>query len=615
MANLANQLGKRFTDLLSSLSALGFDKNQIGHDYILDRETAALIAEEFGYSTEAQSQEILDEKYDVLPEKPDPSSLKPRAPIVTIMGHVDHGKTTILDFLRKLSVVAQEFGGITQHIGAFSVTTPLSKKQATFLDTPGHAAFLKMRQRGADVTDIVVLVVAADDLVKPQTIEAIKHCQKSQAHVIVAINKCDKPEANPQKVLGDLAAHGIYTESYGGDVQAVEVSGKTGLGMDRLEEAVVALAEILDLKASFKGQVQGHVIESQVKKGAGNVATVLILNGTLKTGAFLVAGSSWCKVRALKNEFGKIVKNAPPATPVEVYGWKELPEAGDTVLQVESESKAKLVVEYRVEKNKVQSQLEALDSINKSRVSQKQQAEKDARLRELLKHGLSADDLKKEEDLMSEVQEEVIEVPFIVKADVSGSCEAIKESIANIGNDEVKSAIIYDEVGSPTESDLDRAEAAGAHIVCFNVKVPKDIAFQATRRGVEIQEYTVIYYLIEDVIKTLSSKLKPKIETKITGEGEIRTVFSITNPKTKKKFKIAGTRVSNGVLERSNKVLVKRGDLIVFKGVMNGIKTGKEDASVVRKGSECGVHFKNWEDFEEGDVIEAYEEIEIPRYL
>ncbi|GMM37283.1 translation initiation factor 2 [Saccharomycopsis crataegensis] len=622
VANLANQLGVRYNQLSKSLATLGFDDDQLGHDYILDHETAALVAEEFGFTIINDSIEKMDEKYDVQPAPPceDLAKLKPRPPIVTIMGHVDHGKTTILDFLRKSSIVKGEFGGITQHIGAFSVTTPVSKKNITFLDTPGHAAFLKMRERGASVTDIVILVIAADDSVKPQTIEAIKHCQKSNANVVLAINKCDKPDAKPDKVLQDLTQHGIFAENYGGDIQAVRVSGLSGLNMDKLEEEVVALAEVLDLKAEFNGvPVEGHVIESQVKKGAGNVATVLVTRGSLKNGSIVVAGQTWGRVKSLKNEFNKTVKVATPSMPVEVYGWKQLPEAGDLVIEVPTEAKAKSVIDYRIERSRIQQQLKELDNINKQRILQKQESEREEKMKELLKFGLSPEDLRKKEIELFGDKEDVsdgpIQVPFIVKADVSGSSEAIQESISQIGNEEVMPEVLYEEVGSPTDSDLDRAESAGASVICFNVKVPKDVALKAQNRNIPIYEFTVIYHLIEEVTSILSSKLKPIIETNILGEAEVKAVFSITNPKNKKQFKIAGSKITSGTIERKNSVVVKRDGLVVFKGSLNAIKSGKDDASSMRKGSECGIHFKNWEDFQEGDTIEAYEEVEVPRYL
>lgn len=627
VANLANQLNIRYTSLVKALKDLGFDDSQVGHDYILDNETASLVAEEFNYRvTNSQSQS--DAKYDVFKSPPclDPKRLKPRPPIVTIMGHVDHGKTTILDHLRKSSIVKGEFGGITQHIGAFSVKTPVSQKLITFLDTPGHAAFLKMRERGANVTDIVVLVVAADDSVKPQTIEAIKHCQKYNTNVIIAINKCDKPDAQPKLVLNDLAANGIYTEEYGGDIQVVQVSGLTGLNMDKLEEEIITLAEVLDLKAEFSpaggAGVEGHVIESQVKKGAGNVATVLVTRGTLKNGSILVAGQTWCKVKSLKNEFDQPVKLATPATPVEVYGWKELPESGDLVLEVKKEAKAKSVCEYRIQRAKDEQKFNDLENINKSRMQQKQQLEREEKLKELLKYGLSKEDLKQKElELFGSPEDEASadgktkEVPFIIKADVSGSAEAIVESIGGIGNEEVKPVILYEEVNAPNESDIDRAEAAGATIVCFNVNVSKDVLSNAEKRGVKIVQFTVIYHLIEEVSDILSSYLKPITETTVLGQVDIKAIFTITNPKTKKKFKIAGSKVASGVILRNSKAIVKRNELVVFKGELNGIKQGKEDVEEVRKGSECGVQFKNWEDFQENDVVEVYEEKEVPRHL
>lgn len=618
-ANLANQLNIRYNSLSKVLKNLGFEDNQLASDYILDNETAGLVAQEFGYSVISSENEN-DLKHDIQAAEvtTDSKKLKPRPPIVTIMGHVDHGKTTILDYLRKSSITKSEFGGITQHIGAFSVKTPITNKVITFLDTPGHAAFLKMRERGANVTDIVILVVAADDSVKPQTIEAIKHCQKHGVDVIVAINKCDKPNGEPKKVLNDLSAHGIFTEEFGGDIQVVRVSGLTGMNMDKLEEEVVALSEILDLKAEEKNVlVEGHVIESQVKKGVGAAATVLVTRGTLKNGCVIVAGKTWAKVKALKNEHNEVVKAVKPGNPIEVYGWKDLPEAGDLVLEVKKEAKAKSVVAYRIEKHKNNKQKEELDDMNRSRQEQRKQLEKNEKLKELFKYGLSKEDLKARELELEETPEaeKAKVIPFIVKADVSGSNEAILGSITSIGNEEVMPLVIYSEVGPPNETDLDRAETAGATIICFNVAVPKEVASSAEKKGVKILNFTVIYHLVEEVTLILSSYLKPLVETKITGGVEIKEVFTITNPKTKSKFKIAGCKVQSGEVERNCKVMVKRKDLIVFKGLLEGIKQGKEDVQSARKGTECGINFKDWEEFQPGDFLEVYEEKEIERYL
>lgn len=621
VANLANKLNIRYTQLSKTLIDLGFDRTQIASDYLLDKETAALIAQEFGFEIIIKNN---DEKESKPISKVNEKNLKPRPPVVAIMGHVDHGKTTILDHLRKSSIVKSEHGGITQHIGAFSVTTPISKKQITFLDTPGHSAFLKMRERGANITDIVILVVAADDSVKPQTLEAIKHCDKYRSNVIVAINKCDKPDANPSKVLNDLSANGIYTEQYGGDIQAVEVSGLTGLNMDKLEEEIITLAEVLELKAEKTGvPVKGHIIESQVKKGAGNSASVLVTQGTLKVGSILVAGSTWGKVKSMKNEFQKNVKNVAPGFPVEVFGWKELPNAGDSVLEVKKESSAKQFVAERNMKIQEEKSLNELEDLNKSRIQQKLQLEKQEKLKELLKYGLSVEDLKKKElELEDQYSEEttnengIREIPFIVKSDVSGSAEAVVESVSNIGNDEIKPTILYSEVGSPTESDLERAKITkDATIICFNVPVSKDILLKAEKNGVKVLNFNIIYNLIEEVTNILSSHLKPLTEKTVLGTANIKQVFEITNPKNKRKFKIAGSRVINGTVTRNSKVLVMRNNLVIYKGTVDGIKQAKDEAESVRKGSECGIQFDNWEDFEAGDVIETYEEKEVPRHL
>ncbi|ODV96560.1 hypothetical protein PACTADRAFT_48394 [Pachysolen tannophilus NRRL Y-2460] len=618
VANLANILKIRMDSLLQKLEELGF--NKITYNYILDNETASLIADEYGFEIVVND----DLGADLFPSEQtkDVSLLKPRAPIVTIMGHVDHGKTTILDFLRKSSIVSKEHGGITQHIGAFSVIVPNSGKKITFLDTPGHAAFLKMRERGANITDIVVLVVAADDSVMPQTKEAIKHAKKAGVQIVVAINKCDKPNANPQKVIADLAANGIDVEDYGGEIQTVKVSGKTGLGMEELEEAIVTLADIQELKAQVsKVPVEGWIIESEVKKGLGNVATFLVTKGTLKPGSILVAGKTWCKVKSMKDEFGVTVKSAAPSTPIEVIGWKELPEAGDQAIEAKDELFAKKVVNNRITRDEKIKEAKDIETINQRRLEEQEAQARKEKLQELNKLGLSLEDIK-DKNLLDNEQLQEFEslkpktkiVPYIVKSDVSGSSEAIVESISNLGNEEVKSSVLYSEVGFPTESDIDRAETSGATIICFNLKVPKEISNKASRKNVIIKEHTVIYHLIEDVVEQLTSFLPPKIEIKVLATTEIRATFNITD-KNKKVFKIAGCRVQDGVLKRNSKIRVMRNKSPIYVGQLDSLKHEKDEVIEVKKGTECGLSFGKWQDFQEGDIIESYQEVEIKRYL
>lgn len=612
VTNLANILKVRTEDLLFKLKELGFDN--MTYNFILDNETASLIADDYGFEVNINDDLALE----IFPDPvSDPKLLKPRAPIVTIMGHVDHGKTTILDFLRKSSIVDKEFGGITQHIGAFSVMTPKSKKRITFLDTPGHAAFLKMRERGANITDIVVLVVAADDSVMPQTKEAIRHAKNAGVQIIVAINKCDKPQLNPDKVVSDLALNGIDVEDYGGEVQTVRVSGKTGLGMENLEEAIVTLAEIQDLKTEDKKvRLEGWVIESEVKKGMGNVATFLVTRGTLKTGSILVAGTTWCKVRSMKDEFGKNVKTAGPSTPVEITGWKELPEAGDNAIEALTEALAKKVVANRITRNDQIETSKNVEKLNELRLKELEIARRNEKLEELNKLGLSVLDVKDSEEyleLHQETEKELIEVSYIVKADVSGSAELIMESISGLGNDEVKSNVLFQEVGPPTESDVDRAAAAGATILCFNVKIPKEVGNEAAKTGVKLREYTVIYHLIEDVIEELTLKLPSIYDLKVRAKVSIKQAFEISVKRNK--VKVAGCRVEDGVLKKNSKVRVIRDGEEIWRGEIESLKREKEEVEEIKKGGDCGVSFKDWQDFNVDDVVEVYEEEKVKRYL
>lgn len=590
---------------------MGFE--DLTHNFILDHETAGLIADEYGFEVQfSEEREGEDLKPMAVPE--DTSNWSTRPPIVTIMGHVDHGKTTILDYLRKSSIVDQEHGGITQHIGAFSVKTPVSKKQITFLDTPGHAAFLKMRQRGADMTDIVILVVAADDSVMPQTKEAIKHIKQSGVPCIVAVNKCDKENANAERVIADLANNDIDVEDYGGETQTVRVSGLTGLNMDKLEESIITLSEVLDLKAPSdkKAPVEGWIIESQTKKGMGPLATVLVRQGNLKKGDVLVSGKTYCKVKAMKDEHGKPVKVATPAMPVEIWGWKEVPEAGDQCLQAKDESLAKKVVDTRKLRNERSKQVQDIEVINKLRVDAKKEVEERERLEELRKYGLEETDVnsaEKQED--KPVQKNV---NYMVRADVSGSVEAIVESIQDIGNDEVKLTILAKGAGAPTESDLERAKISGATVLCFNMKLPKDIENKAAKLGVPLKCHNVIYHLIEEVTEELSKQLTPTIELKVRAEAEIKEIFEIKG-KRKSTFKIAGCKVTSGTIERNSPIRIMRDEKEVYRGRFETMRHLKDSVQEVKKGKDCGLSFENWTDFKPGDVIQAYDEHEIPRYL
>lgn len=548
VTNLADALSVRPAEFLESLRELGFE--EATYDHILDSETAGLIAAEYNFEP---IMETADEDLVAQPPPEDMSILPPRPPVVTIMGHVDHGKTTLLDWLRKASVAASEHGGITQHIGAFSVTMP-SGKQITFLDTPGHAAFLEMRKQGADVTDIVILVVAADDSVKPQTIEAIKHAKQANVPIIVAINKIDKEETNIERVKQDLARYNVSVEDYGGDVQAVCVSGKTGQGMLELEEAAVTLSELLDLRADPEGNVEGWVIESTMKPG-GKVATVLVKRGTLRPGDIIVAGTAWARVRKLKNEAGMDIEEAPPGTPVEIDGWRGQPSAGLEVLQAPNEQKAKDVVELRREREEIKQLTGDMDAINEARREKRQQ------------------DLIKQKGEPSETLADASTsgpkaIPFIVKADVSGSIEAIINSISGIGNNELYASVLRSGVGQISESDIDHAEAANACIVTFNQVVDPDLSRMAQMKGVKILDHRIIYELMDDVKAQVSEHLPPNIVQRVSGEAQIGQIFEITI-KGRKKTLIAGCKVKNGVISRNHKVRVLRGSKkeIVYDGM------------------------------------------------
>lgn len=556
ISNLAVALKVRFEDFVEILEELGYEETN--HDYILNAEDAGLIAMEFNYEA------IIDrsESEDLKAREPaeDPSSLPPRPPVVTIMGHVDHGKTTLLDWLRKSSVAATEHGGITQHIGAFSVPMP-SGKTITFLDTPGHAAFLSMRQRGANVTDIVILVVAADDSVKPQTIEAINHAKAARVPIIVAINKIDKPEINIDRVKQDLARRGVEIEDYGGDTQVVCVSGKTGQGMAELEEAALTLSEILDMRAERDGPAEGWVLEASIKS-MGKVATVLVRRGTMRPGDFIVAGNTWARIRCLRNEAGLEIQEAGPGLPVEIDGWREQPVAGDEVLQAFDEAKAKSVVDYRLEKIERDKMAEDMEAVNLMR-----KAEQEKRVKE--KRAVHSAD-KHDEGVAPIPHKETSSgakvIHFIVKGDVSGSVEAVLESISQVGNKEVEPRVLRAGVGQLSEFDVEHAAAAKGHLVNFNTPVDPHIARLADQSKVRILDHNIIYRLVDDVKAELSKHLPPLVTQRVTGEAEIAQIFSI-NIKKRQQQNIAGCKVRNGTISKSAKVRVLRKNEKVFDGM------------------------------------------------
>jgi translation initiation factor IF-2 len=547
IANLAEALGVKQQIFLNQLEELGFE--DVSAESIMTGETAALVAQEYGFEPTVDSGESVDLKPAPPPE--DPSSLPPRPPVVTIMGHVDHGKTTLLDYLRKSSVAASEHGGITQHIGAFAVKLS-GGKQITFLDTPGHAAFLTMRQRGANVTDIVILVVAADDSVKPQTVEALKHARAAKVPIIVAINKVDKESARVDMVKSDLANNGVEIEDFGGDVQVVCVSGKTGLGMEDLEDAILSLSEVLDLRSEQEGLAVGWVLESSVKS-IGRAATVLVKRGTLRKGDYIVAGKVFAKIRVLRSEAGVEIEEAPPGTPVEILGWRDLPDAGDQVLQAPDEDKARSAVDYRIElseRGEAVAQMAAQDVDKREKEREKAAAEEVA------------------DDVDAEVKDETpgtTIVNFLVRGDVHGSVEAVCASVMEVGNNEVRPRILTSAVGSIAESDVEYAALTGSAIINFNNPVPEHIKRLADESGVKIMDYNVIYHLVDAIKDKLSEKLKPNISIRVLGEAEVLQLFPI-NIKRRQFKNIAGCRIRNGVVTRNSKYRVIRKGIKVFEG-------------------------------------------------
>ncbi|KAM0285464.1 hypothetical protein ACHAQH_001413 [Verticillium albo-atrum] len=590
LANLAYGLKLKPDFLLASLEEMGFENMTV--DSIFTGDTAALVAQEFGFEPTVDTGG--DRELRPRPQPEDPSTLPSRPPVVTIMGHVDHGKTTLLDYLRKSSVAAQEHGGITQHIGAFVVNMS-SGKHITFLDTPGHAAFLTMRQRGAHVTDIVVLVVAADDSVKPQTLEAVKHARAANVPMIVAINKVDKEDARIDQVKSDLARHGVEIEDFGGDVQVVCVSGKTGQGMDDLEENIVTLSEILDVRAENDGMCEGWVLEASVKQD-GKTATVLVKRGTLRPGDSIVAGTAWARVRVLRNEAGVELTEAPPGTPVEILGWRdELPAAGDAVLQAPDEERARTAVEYRNE-------------MRYREESSKQLVDQETREREKK----AAEEAEAAEAAGEEAGPK--SVTFTVRGDVVGSVEAVCATIQELGNHEVEPRILRSAVGQVSEFDVEHAATSGSIIVNFNSTIAPHIKRMAETAGVRMIDHSVIYHLADEVKQTLSDQLSDVVTFKVVGEAEVLQIFPI-NTKGRAFRNIAGCKIRNGLVSRTGMVRVLRKGEKVFDGKIDALKHGKKDVTEMRKGTECGISFEGYQDFQIGDQVQTYEEVREKRTL
>ncbi|SFB11712.1 bacterial translation initiation factor 2 (bIF-2) [Poseidonocella pacifica] len=574
VGELANRMAERVADVVKSLMQSGI---MVTQNQTIDADTAELVIEEFGHRVTRVSDSDVE---DVIESKVDnDEDLAPRPPVITIMGHVDHGKTSLLDRIRNAKVVAGEAGGITQHIGAYQVETE-SGSILTFLDTPGHAAFTSMRSRGAQVTDIVVLVVAADDAVMPQTIEAINHAKAAQVPMIVAINKVDKPSADPNKVRTALLQHEVVVEAMSGDVQDVEVSAMTGQGIDELLESIALQAEILELKANPGRNAEGAVIEAQLDVGRGPVATVLVQRGTLRQGDIFVVGEQWGKVRALMNDRGERVKEAGPSVPVEVLGLNGTPEAGDVLNVVETEAQAREIANYR------------------------EQAAKDKRAAAGAATTLDQLLAKAKED------ENVKELPILVKADVQGSAEAIVQAMEKIGNDEVRVRVLHYGVGAITETDVGLAEASGAPVIGFNVRANASARNTANQKGVEIRYYSVIYDLVDDVKAAASGLLSAEIRETFIGYAQIKEVFKVSNV-----GKVAGCLVTEGVARRSAGVRLLRDDVVVHEGTLKTLKRFKDEVAEVQSGQECGMAFENYDDIRPNDVIEIFERQEVERAL
>ncbi|HUX80194.1 MAG TPA: translation initiation factor IF-2 [Alphaproteobacteria bacterium] len=570
---LASRLAERSSDVIKSLMNMGV---MATITQSIDADTAELIATEFGHQVKRVSESDIEIGLHVKDE--DSSQMKSRPPVVTIMGHVDHGKTSLLDALRKTDVVAGEAGGITQHIGAYQIALKSGDK-ITFIDTPGHAAFTEMRARGANVTDIVVLVVAADDGVKDQTIEAIRHAKAANVPIIIAINKIDKPDADPDRVRNMLMQHEIFLEKVGGDTLDVEVSAKAGINLDKLEETILLQAEILDLKASSNRPAEGVVVESKLERGRGVVATILVQKGTLKIGDLFVAGSEHGRVRALLDDRGQQIEEAGPSVPVEVLGFNGSPLAGDDFVVVENENRAREVSEFR-----------------------------QRRAREA-KSALSARGTM--EQMFTQIAEgEIRELPIIIKSDVQGSMEAISGSLAKLSTDEVKVNILHSAVGEITESDVTLAKASNAIIVGFNVRANPQAREAARRDGIEVRYYSIIYDVVDDMKAALGGLLAPTLREKYLGAASIRNVFSIS-----KIGKIAGCMVTEGIVKRGAKVRLLRDNIVIHEGTLKTLKRFKDEVKEVREGYECGMAFENYNDIKEGDTIECFEIEEITRTL
>jgi translation initiation factor IF-2 len=572
---LANRMAERSVDVIRILMQQGHMAKLTD---TIDADTAQLIAEELGHTVRRVAESDVEEGMFDTPD--DPAGLQPRAPVVTIMGHVDHGKTSLLDAIRSTDVAAAEAGGITQHIGAYQVTAP-SGGRITFIDTPGHAAFTAMRARGAKITDIVVLVVAADDGVMPQTVEAIHHAKAAKVPIIVAINKIDKADAKPERVRTELLQHEIQVESLGGEVLEVEVSAKEKRGLDKLLDVIALQAEVLELKANPNRAAEGTVIEARLDRGRGPVATVLIQRGTLRPGDIVVAGSEWGRVRALASDTGHSVVAAGPSMPVEVLGFNGTPEASDRLAAVDTEARAREIADYR------------------ARQKREIQAARQTGMRGSL------------EQMMNQLKTAGRkEFPLVVKGDVQGSIEAIIGALEKLSTAEVAARVIFSGVGGITESDVTLAEASDAAVIGFNVRAHKEAREAAERAGIEIRYYNIIYDLVDDVKKAMSGLLAPTLRETMLGNAAILEIFKVS-----KVGNVAGCRVTDGVVERGANVRLIRDSVVVHQGKLSQLKRFKDDAREVVAGQECGMAFENYQDMKAGDIIECYRVESVQRTL
>ncbi|RZO37572.1 MAG: translation initiation factor IF-2 [Rhodospirillaceae bacterium] len=570
---LANRMTERAGDVIKALMNNGI---MATITETIDAETAELLVTEFGHTPKRVSES--DVEIGLKGDDDDDENLQPRSPVVTIMGHVDHGKTSLLDALRSTDVAAGEAGGITQHIGAYQVEIESGDK-ITFLDTPGHEAFTAMRSRGANATDIVVLVVAADDGIMPQTVEAIDHAKAAEVPIIVAINKIDRPEANPDRVRSELLSHDLVVESMGGDVLAVEVSAVEKTNLEKLQEAIVLQAEILEITANPDRNAEGVVVEAKVETGRGSVATVLVQRGTLKLGDIVVAGAQWGKVRALLDDAGERTGSAGPSTPVEILGLGGTPDAGDEFSVVENEARAREITEFR------------------------QRRDRDAKVQAGARGTL--------DEMFSQIQAgQVKEIPVVVKADVQGSVEAIVQSAQNLSNEEVSVRVLHTGVGGINESDVTLAKASNAMMVGFNVRANAQARQLAEGEGLDIRYYAIIYDLVDDLKSMLTGMLAPQIRETFLGNAAIKEVFNIT-----KVGRVAGCEVTEGIVRRGSRVRLLRDDVVIHEGALSTLKRFKDEVREVTQGFECGMAFENYQDIKEGDVIECFDVEEIARTL